>query len=138
MIRRYLSISALAIAAVAADDPWDKVVNLKHGAEIRIYKKGAKEPLVAKFDEADAERVLIVSKDSQMAVAKDDMERLDARPQPKTPPRKSSTSTTGKTTDPDYTPHPNAGVPVPGTSYGSSVSLGSGKAEFETVYRRRP
>jgi len=137
MIRRYFTIWALALAALGADDPWDKVVNLKHGAEIRIYKKGAKEPLLAKFDEANAERVLIVGKDSQMAVAKEDIERLDARPQPKAPPRKTSTSTTVKTTDPDYTPHPNAGVPVPGTSYGSSVTFGSGKAEFETVYRRR-
>src|SRR5689334_6181734 len=125
MIRRYLSFCAIALTALAADDPWDKVVNLKHGAEIRIYKKGAREPIVAKLDEANAERIVVATKDSQMAVAREDVDRLDARPTPKGPVSKTTATASVKTTDPDYTPHPNAGVPVPGTSYGSSLTLGS-------------
>jgi hypothetical protein len=45
---------------------------------------------------------------------------------------------TAKTVEPDYTPHPNQGVNVPGTSWGSSVGIsgGTSRGSFETVYRR--
>ena len=128
-----LLTSALAFAA---DNPWTKVQELKHGTEIRIVRKSSRELLLARFDEANEERILIVAKTSQMAVAREDIDRLDARPASKTPGRKLTTESTAKTTDPDYTPHPPGGVPVPGTSYGSNVSFGGGKPDFETIYRR--
>jgi hypothetical protein len=120
----------------AAESSWDKVKELKSGAEIRIIRKGVREPLLARFDDANDERVLIVAKNAQMAVQKEEVERLDARPPQKSGPKKATTTNTATTTNPDFTPHPPGGVPVPRTSYGSSVSFGSGKGEFETIYRK--
>ena len=36
--------------AMAADDPWAKVKAIKSGSELRVYKKGAAQPLVVKMD----------------------------------------------------------------------------------------
>jgi uncharacterized sporulation protein YeaH/YhbH (DUF444 family) len=123
----------------AADNPWAKVQELKSRSELRIYKKGAREPLMATLDEVTEDRILIVVKNEQMSVPKDDIERLDARPTAKTPSRVVK-ETTVKTTEPDYTPHPpSAGVQVPGESYNTSISRSSSsKPDFETVYRRPP
>ena len=122
----------------SADNPWAKVQELKSRSELRIYKKGAREPLMATLDEVTEDRIPIVVKNEQMSVQKDDIVRLDARPTGKTP-SKAVKETTVKTTDADYTPHPPAGVQVPGESYSTSVSRSSGsKPDFETVYRRPP
>jgi uncharacterized sporulation protein YeaH/YhbH (DUF444 family) len=121
-----------------AENPWAKVRELKSRSELRIYKKGVREPLMATLDEVNEDRILIVVKNEQMSVAKDDIDRLDARPSGKTP-SKVVKETTVKTTEPDYTPHPPGGVQVPGESYNTSVSRSSGsKPDFETVYRRPP
>ena len=121
-----------------ADSPWAKVQELKSRSELRIYKKGAREPLMATLDEVNEDRILIVVKNEQMSVPKEDIDRLDARPSGKTP-SKFVKETTVKTTEPDYTPHPPAGVQVPGESYNTSVSRSGGsKPDFETVYRRPP
>jgi hypothetical protein len=121
-----------------ADNPWAKVQELKGRSELRIYKKGAREPLMATLDDVTEDRILIVVKNEQMSIPKDDIDRLDARPSGKTP-SKVVKETTVKTTEPDYTPHPPQGVQVPGESYNTSVSRNGGsKPEFETVYRRPP
>jgi hypothetical protein len=62
-----------------ADNPWAKVQELKSRSELRIYKKGAREPLMATLDEVTEDRILIVVKNEQMSVPKDDIDRLDAR-----------------------------------------------------------
>jgi uncharacterized sporulation protein YeaH/YhbH (DUF444 family) len=122
----------------SVDNPWAKVRELKSRSELRIYKKGAREPLIATLDEVTEDRILIVVKNEQMSVPKEDIDRLDARPAGKTP-SKIVKETTAKTTEPDYTPHPPGGVNVPGESYNTSVSRSSGsKPDFETVYRRPP
>jgi hypothetical protein len=122
-----------------ADNPWAKVQELKSRSELRIYKKGAREPLIATLDEANEDRILIVVKNEQMSVPKEDIDRLDARPSVKAPSSKVTKETTVKTTEPDYTPHPRGGVQVPGESYNTSVSRSSGsKPDFETIYRRPP
>ena len=124
-----------ALTLLGADNPWAKVQDLKSGAELRIYKKGTREPVAAKFDEANEERMVVVVKNQQIAIRKDDIDRVDARPVAKAA-RKMSVETTTKATEPDYTPHPNSSVQTPGTSSSSNVSFGSGKGDFETVYRR--
>ena len=119
-----------------ADNPWAKVQELKSRSELRIYKKGAREPLMATLDEVTEERILIVVKNEQMSIPKEDIDRLDARPSGKTP-SKVTKETTVKTIEPDYTPHPPGGVQVPGESYNTSISRSGGsKPDFETVYRR--
>jgi hypothetical protein len=131
-------IAAFFFAAsvlLGADNPWTKVQDLKSHSELRIYQKGASEPLNATFDEANEERIVVVVKNKQIAIPRGDIDRIDARPG-KTP-RKVTVNSTTKETEPDLTPHPNPSIPVPGTSSSSSVSFGGdGKPAFETIYRR--
>src|SRR5882724_2523186 len=131
-----LRIALLTLTAtllLAADNPWAKVQELKSRSELKIYKKGASEPLLATFDDATEDRILIVVKNKQLSIPKEDIDRLDARPSVKTT-RKLVKETTVKTTDPDYTPHPPGGAQVPGESYSSGLSIGScPKPDFETV-----
>jgi hypothetical protein len=124
-------------ALLGADNPWAKVQDLKSGSELRIYKKGAIQPLIATFDEVNDENVIIVVKNAQLAVPKEDIDRIEARP-PAKGARKLTTESKAKTTDPDSTAPGNHGVPVPGTSYSTSAGIsGSGRPDFETVYRRQ-
>jgi hypothetical protein len=128
---------ALAVSVLAEGNPWAKVQELKSGSELRIYKKGASQPVLATFDEANDERMVIVVKNKQMAVAKEDIDQVDARPVVKKTPRKLTFDQSTKTKDPEFTPHPNPGIPAPETSSSSSVALGgTSKPDFETVYRR--
>jgi hypothetical protein len=133
MIRSLLFLLSAA-AVFAADDPWTKVKELKSGTEIRIVKKGAAKPIEGKFDEAQDDKVVVVLKNEQVAVAKEDIDRLDYRPKPGS----RVTHTEGaKDTPPDTTPPVGMGhgAAVPGKSYNSGVSFGS-KPDYETLYRR--
>ena len=128
----------LILSSFAAEDAWSKVKALKSGTEIRVFQPGIKEPLVGKIDEADEERLVLVVKNEQRAVAKADIERLEARPSGGRPVTK---TTTVKSEDPSAElARPK--VPVPGSSVtpalsstSSSVSYG-GKPGFELVYRK--
>ncbi len=40
-----------ALAAFGADDPWAKPKKLQTGTELRVYKKGAVQPLLVKMDD---------------------------------------------------------------------------------------
>lgn len=125
--------------ATGADDPWTKVRELKSGTELRIYKKEAKQPLLVKMDEATEESLLVVLKNEQVSIPKDQIDRIDYRPA-----RTSGRFTTeNKTTiaDPDLSKMSAAGRPGdshgPTSSSSSSVSVNS-KPDFETIYRRAP
>ena len=133
MLRSFLFILAAA-TAFAAEDPWAKVKELKSGTEIRIVKKGAAQPLVGKFDELRDQALVLVLKNEQTAINKDEIERVDARPNKSTP---RSTETKVKQGTPDSIPPAGMGhgAPVPGTSYSTNTTLGS-KPDFETIYRK--
>ena len=136
MHRLILILSALA-AFAATPDPWAAVVKLKSGAEIRVWKKGSMQPVLGKFDEANDERLIVVVKNEQIAVPKEQIERLDARPTQ----QGSRVKVEGKnTTDDPQKAHAPSGAgmhsePVVGTSSSSGVTI-TGKPDFETVYRR--
>lgn len=133
----FLLLAALAAAALAANpDPWAAVVKLKSGTEIRVLKKGSMQPVLGKFDEADDDRLLLVVKNEQIAIPKDQIERLDARPSSDSRRVKVDSKTT--TDDPQKAREPDIGMrshPVEGTSTSSGVSV-TGKPDYETVYRR--
>jgi len=135
MQRFLFLLLAAAAAAFGADDPWTAVAKLKSGTEIRVLKKGSMQPVIGKFDEADGERLLLVVKNQQIAIPKDQVDRVDARPEPGR-----RVKVDGKTTteDPQAAKEPPVGMnaqPVVGSSTTSSVVIGS-KPDFETVYRR--
>ncbi len=133
MIRPLLFLLAVATAFSADQDPWTKVKDLKSGTEIRVVKRGAAKPIEGKLDEARDDAIVIVLKNSQVSIAKEDIDRLDSRPKASRVVRHGD----AKTTDPDPTPPVGMdhGPAVPGTNYSSGLSIGS-KPDYETVYRR--
>jgi hypothetical protein len=68
------------LPAWGADQAWTKVRALKSGTELRIYRRGEHRPLPAKLDEATDENLIIVLKNEQEAIPKDEIDRLDYRP----------------------------------------------------------
>jgi hypothetical protein len=114
-----------ALVAFGADDDWTKVRALKTGAELRIFKKGAAQPVLAQMDELTDENLVVIVKKTQMAIPKNQIDRLDARPAgggaKKETTSKQSVDADGKET----------------TSTSTGYSFG-GKPDFETVYRRPP
>ena len=136
-MRRFLFLLlATAAAAICADDPWLTVTKLSSGTEIRVLKKGSSQPITGKFDEANDDRLLLVVKNEQISIAKDQIDRLDARP------TGSRVKVEGKNTmnDPQAAKEPPVGMDnnpaATGTTSSTSVSIGQ-KPDFETIYRRR-
>lgn len=133
----FVLLTACAAAAIAANpDPWAAVVKVKSGTEIRVWKKGSMQPVIGKFDEADDERLVLVVKNEQMAIPKEQVDRLDARPQQTS----SRVKVEGKNTtdDPQAAHEPDVGMhshPVAGTSSSTGVNV-TGKPDFETIYKR--
>jgi hypothetical protein len=65
--------------AAADDDPWQAVRQLKPGIELRVYKQGAKDPLAAKFDALGADSLILTTKDGQLSIPKQEIQRIDCR-----------------------------------------------------------
>jgi len=133
---RLLLFLFTALLAFAADNPWAKVKDLKTGTELRIFKIKAKQPILAKMDELTDESLVVIVKNEQTAIPKEEIDRIDYRP-PQTGSRVTKESKTTTTTDlPEPVgPRPTPGASVPGMSSSSGVSVGS-KPDFETIYRR--
>src|ERR1017187_10301186 len=68
------------LVAFGADDEWAKVKALKTGAELRVYKKGSVQPVLAQMDELTDENLVVIVKKTQTAIPKDQIDRIDARP----------------------------------------------------------
>jgi len=131
------------LLAWGADDDWAKVRALRGGTEIRVFKKGSAQPVVAKMDEASDENLVVVLKNEQVAIPRDQIDRVDARPAPAGG-KSTKTTTTTTTTKVDPTDGKAAAPPSqvkgpdgPSSSTSTSVSLGGSKGDFETVYRRK-
>ncbi|HEV2448449.1 MAG TPA: hypothetical protein VGS58_21095 [Candidatus Sulfopaludibacter sp.] len=127
-----------AAAAFAADDPWSKVKDLKSGTEIRVLKKGSMQPVLGKFDEATDDNLTLVVKNAQIAIPKEQIDRLDYRP-PQTGGRLVKETKT-KTDEGDAPKPPRMGMdgmPTAGTSTTTSTNVSiQEKPDFETLYRR--
>jgi hypothetical protein len=133
---RLIPFLLAALTLGAADNPWDKVRDLKSGVELRIYKKGGKPPILATMDEATDDRLMVVIKNEQAAIAKDDIDRLDFRPRTGSRATKETrTTTTDNTGQTPVGPVPQGTRSGPSTSTTTSFGTGS-KPDFETIYRR--
>jgi hypothetical protein len=113
------------LAAFGAGDEWTKVRALKTGAELRVYKKGTTQPVLAQMDELTDENLVVIVKKTQTAIPKDQIDRIDARPSGGGATKE---TTTKQTVDADGKEN---------TSTSTGYSFG-GKPNFETVYRRPP
>jgi len=135
-MRTLLLFSLAALTVFAAENSWKKVCDLKTGVELRIIKKGARQPILGTMDEANDERIIVVVKNEEIAIQKDDIDRIDYRPAGKAKATKETRTT--QTDSSQTTPAGPAGqgaAPGPSTSTSTTYSTGS-KPDFETIYRR--
>ena len=131
-------LALIALAALAASDTWSKVRDLKTGTELRIYKKGAPQPVLATMDEATDDKLIVVVKNEQAAIAKEDIDRIDYRPTRKgSRVTKETTTTTTDNHDKVAAATPEAHPVGPSSSTSTNFSI-QGKPDFETIYRRAP
>jgi hypothetical protein len=138
MVKTILVLCA-AVVAFGANDPWAKVKEVKTGAELRVYKRGSVQPLTVKMDELTEENLVVINKNAQLAIPRDQIERIDARPTGRTRTvTNTQTAEQNAATDPRSTiPGPNQ---PPGAMHAATTTTASGvtwtKQEFETIYRR--
>lgn len=120
------------------DAGWKKVLEIRSGTELRIFRvKQPTQAVLAKMDEGDMERLLVVIGNEQKSILRDEIDRIDFRP-PQTEPRmkvESQTKATPPNTRNQSPGRLGSNDPRGSTQSGSSVSFG-GKPGFETVYRR--
>jgi hypothetical protein len=136
---KFALLLCTVLLAFGADDPWAKLKELKTGTELRVYKKGAAQPLLVKMDELTDDNLVVIDKKEQTAIARDQIERVDYRPSGKSRVTKESTTkVTDSVGDPRAViPSPNPSAPGSTTSTSSNLSIGS-KPDFETIYKRPP
>lgn len=133
MITTFLLLLAAA-ASSGGEDPWIKVRELNSGSELRIHTTGEKRPIAGKFDRLSEKSLIIVLKNGQMAIPKDQIERVDCRAQ-------SSGGSVRMETERNIGTSEEAAMgrskdsPLPPRSTGSGIKIRP-KAGFETVYRR--
>lgn len=133
---RVLLLTLATLAAFGAENSWDKVRELKTGTELRIIKKGARQPLIGIMDEANDERLIVVIKNEEIAIRKDDIDRVDFRPATKSRVAKETRTTQSDTTQSTPVgPQPKGSQSGPSTSTTTSFG-GASKPDFETIYRR--
>jgi hypothetical protein len=135
---RGLAIVLLAaVTAFAADDPWTKVRDLKSGTELRIFKKGGLHPILAKMEEVNADSLIIVVKNEELAIPKDQIDRIDYRPL-KTGSRVTK-ETTEKVEGPDAKTAAESPNNIPSQTSSATTSYAIGQQpDFEIIYRRPP
>lgn len=133
-MRKLLVFSLAALTVFAAENAWDKVRDLRTGIEVRIIKKGTRKPILGIMDEANDERIIVVVKHEEIAIQKDDIDRIDYRP-PGTGKASKETRTTQSSETTPVGPAGQGAAPGPSTSTSTTLSSGS-KPDFETIYRR--
>ena len=138
-MRKLFFVLSIAVALFGADDSWTKVKDLKSGTELHVYKKGAPQALNVKMGDLNDENLIVIDGKKETAIAREEIERIDARPS-----GKSRVTTESKVTTKDVTGDPKAVIPSrtsrgggngPTTDSSTGVQVGS-KGDFETVYRR--
>jgi hypothetical protein len=134
MMRTIAITLLMTLTALGATDTWPKVKDLPGGTEVRVYKRDGKPPVTAKLADATDDQLIIVVKKEEISIPKDQIDRIDYRPQKSD---RVTTTTTNKTDDPATQAPigPARDARVPGTSSSSNMSFG-GKPDFETIYRR--
>jgi len=123
MAKRFVLILLALAAAWAADDAWAKVKALKTGTDIRVYKIGSAQPIVAQSADLTDDNLIVIVKKTETAIPRNQIDHIEARGVGK-PATTETTSKEGVNAD---------GTPSSSTS--TNHSFGS-KGDFEVVYRR--
>jgi hypothetical protein len=70
---------AAAVTALAQDDAWITVQQVESGTDLRIYKTGEKKPISGKMGQASDGNLMVVVKNGQESIDKDQIDRIDMR-----------------------------------------------------------
>ncbi len=131
---RLFIVFLAALLAFAADDLWTKLSDIKTGSDLRVYRTGNKPPILATFADVNEDNLIVLVKNTETAIPKDQIERIDARGKQGKP---AMTTETHTSEEPPAVGAPNMhqqeGL---SSNSSSSVSFGGGKGDFQTVYRR--
>ena len=132
-MKALLALALIASSsALAASDPWAKVHELKSGSDLRIFKKGVRQAIIATYEDLNDESLIIATRKEEMAIPKNQIERIDFRPKPESRVTKETRTTV---TEPDPAAPGNHGVPsAPGSSSSTNLSFGS-KPDYQPIYR---
>jgi hypothetical protein len=133
---RILLLAVMCLCAFGADEAWDKVKQVKSGTELRVYKKGSSQPLLVKMDEATDDQLMVATKSEQVAIDREQIDRIDYRPQGGS--RVTRENKVSPADPPGYgTPQrgPSRGATTPNQNVSSGIVVG-GKPDFELLYRR--
>src|SRR4051812_5360779 len=74
-------IPVLTVFAAETEDPWKKVRAIKTGTELRIFRSGTAESIMAQFAELTDDNLVVIIKNVQVALPRDKVVRVDYRPQ---------------------------------------------------------
>src|SRR5690242_10376192 len=125
MFKTVVVLIAGAALAFAADDAWKKVKELKTGAELQVYKRGSSKPLTVKMDELTDENLVVIEKKGQIAIPREEIERIDARPSGRT-----RTTTDTVTAEKNAATDPRSNIPgpnqPPGAMHAPTTTASSG------------
>jgi len=134
-MKRLAPLLLATMAALAAEDSWVKVRELRSGTDLRIYRVNAKKPLLAKFDQASEESVILIPKNGQVSIPKEQIDRLDCR---RTPPNRLVKETrTDRKIARKGAEISNNTIPGATTSVKTRLEIPS-KSAFEKIYDRTP
>ena len=136
-MRGLVIVLLAAVTAFAADEPWTKVRDLKSGTELRIFKKGGMHPILAKMEEANPDSLIIVLKNEELAIPKDQIDRIDYRPLKTGGRVTKETRSTVETADAKTAAESPNNVPGETTSSCTNYVFNS-QPDFQTIYRRPP
>jgi hypothetical protein len=134
-MKRIVLLLLTAMAALAAENSWVEVRELKRGTELRIYRVNTKEPFLAKFDQASDESLIVITKNGQVSIPKEDIQRLDCRRAP--PHRLVKETRTDRKIAPRSAGITNNTIPGVTTSVKTRLDIPSESA-FEKIYDRTP
>src|SRR6516162_10075695 len=99
-MRKLALFLCTAFLAFGADDPWAKLKELKTGTELRVFKKGAAQPVLVKMDELTDDNLVVINKNEQTAIPRDQIDRVDYRPSGSRVTRTNTTKVTDGVGDP--------------------------------------
>lgn len=135
-----MKLSALlfssALLVFGADDAWKRVRDLRSGVEVKVLKVGEKNPINARFDEANDERLLLVVKNAQTSIAKEDVLKVEARKQESSVRREQKTTNTDPNQQLSQPRVPNPGQRATPALQESSSGVTFSKPGFELIYEK--
>jgi hypothetical protein len=135
---RVLGAIVVLAGGLLAQSPsdWSKVMELATGSELRIYRGGLKKPLEAKMGEATEDRLVILLKNEQTSIERQEIDRIEWRSGKSSVRREVSSSTdSGKVAGSGVPDLPGQTTSGPSGSSSSSITY-SGKGKFELIYVR--